>query len=140
MTVQYHIRRQPSNSMSYAAKNPPSKTLFVGNLSFQMTDKDLSDLFRECRNVLDIRIAIDRRSGQPRGFAHADFITTEDAQKAKAMLEKKQVYGRYLRLDFARSSADRLGGNDAGDREYRRERSNRDDRPRRNNRRDSDDY
>ena len=135
MVVQYHVRRQPNDSIGNKARNPPSKTLFVGNLSFQMTDKDLSDLFRECKNVLDIRVAIDRRSGQPRGFAHADFISTEDAQKAKKMLETKQVYGRHLRLDYARASSPTFDNRpDAGDREDRPQRSNggdREDRPRR---------
>ncbi|KAK4987894.1 hypothetical protein LTR28_001805, partial [Elasticomyces elasticus] len=56
------------------APGQPTKTLFIGNMSFQMSDKDLNDLFREIRNVLDVRVAIDRRTGQPRGFAHADFI------------------------------------------------------------------
>jgi RNA recognition motif-containing protein len=59
-------------------------------------------LFREVKNVLDVRVAIDRRSGQPRGFAHADFIDMESAQKAKEMLEQKTVYGRQLRIDYSR--------------------------------------
>ena len=62
------------------------------------------DLFREIRNVLDVRVAIDRRSGQPRGFAHADFIDVASAEKAKAHLEKKVVYGRPLKVDFSRDS------------------------------------
>jgi len=154
MVVQYHVRRQPQNSVASKPLNPPSKTLFVGNLSFQMTDKDLSDLFRECKNVLDIRVAIDRRSGQPRGFAHADFISTEDAQKAKVMLEQKQVYGRGLRIDFGRPSSptynnrsdDRDGSREdrpqrynRSDREDRPQRYNREDRPQRYNRGDSED-
>lgn len=64
----------------------------------------LADLFRQIRNVLDVRVAIDRRSGQPRGFAHADFIDIESAEKAKAVLEKKVVYGRQLRVDFSGQS------------------------------------
>lgn len=62
------------------------------------------DLFREIRDVLDVRVAIDRRSGQPRGFAHADFIDIQSAERAKQHLEKKVVYGRQLRVDFSGSS------------------------------------
>ena len=65
----------------------------------------LADLFREIRDVLDVRVAIDRRSGQPRGFAHADFIDVESAQRAKEHLEKKVIYGRQLRVDFSSSSS-----------------------------------
>lgn len=59
------------------------------------------DLFRNIRNVLDVRVAIDRRSGQPRGFAHADFIDIESAVRAKETLENKVVYGRNLRVNFS---------------------------------------
>ena len=63
------------------------------------------DLFREIRDVLDVRVAIDRRSGQPRGFAHADFVDVASAQRAKEHLEKKVVYGRQLRVDYSQSSS-----------------------------------
>lgn len=66
-----------------------------------MTDSDLNKLFREIRNVVDVRVAIDRRTGQPRGFAHADFISVEDAVKAKELLTDRDVYGRKLRVDFS---------------------------------------
>jgi len=62
------------------------------------------DLFREIRDVLDVRVAIDRRSGQPRGFAHADFIDISSAERAKEHLEKKVVYGRQLKVDFSASN------------------------------------
>ena len=55
--------------------------------------------------MLDVRVAIDRRSGQPRGFAHADFIDVQSAERAKEHLEKKEVYGRRLKVDFSSSSA-----------------------------------
>jgi nucleolin len=83
------------------AKNPPSKTLFIGNLAFEMTDQDLNKLFRDIANVIDVRVAIDRRTGQPRGFAHADFTDVESAQKAAELLEGKEVYNRGLRIDFS---------------------------------------
>lgn len=109
LTVQHHRRREeadrPQRSRrNEGAVNPPSKTLFIGNMSFEMSDRDLNDLFREIRNVLDVRVAIDRRTGQPRGFAHADFIDETSATKAKEVLENKEVYGRRLRVDYSRSS------------------------------------
>lgn len=64
-----------------------------------------ADLFREIKNVLDVRVAIDRRSGQPRGFAHADFIDVAAAEKAKAHLENKVIYGRQLRVDYSNSGS-----------------------------------
>ena len=80
--------------------------------------------------MLDVRVAIDRRSGQPRGFAHADFTDVESAVTAKAALEQKSVYGRQLRVDYSGQAKE------DGDRPARRERY---DRPERRERRDRDD-
>ena len=91
-------RRLPEAS---PAEKEPTSTLFVGNLSYTMTDKDLNDLFRPLRKICDVRVAIDRRTGQPRGFAHADFMDVESAIAAKAILDGKVVQGRELKTDFA---------------------------------------
>jgi len=108
MTVQYTIRKEkPQHRFGSTPKNPPSKTLFIGNMSFEMTDKDLNDLFRDIKNVIDVRVSIDRRTGQPRGFAHADFVDTASAEKAQQVLEAKEIYGRRLRVDFSAASQNR---------------------------------
>lgn len=82
-------------------RNAPSKTLFIGNLSFEMTDRDMNALFKGIRNVIDVRVAIDRRTGQARGFAHADFIDVKSAMDALKILETKETYGRKLKIDFS---------------------------------------
>lgn len=93
--------------------NPPSKCLFIGNLAFEMSDADLNSLFRDVRNVIDVRVAIDRRTGQPRGFAHADFVDVESAVKAMEQLQGKEVFNRKLRVDYSageRNAGGRMGG------------------------------
>lgn len=85
-------------------------TLATGTLTTH-----LPDLFRQIRNVLDVRVAIDRRSGQPRGFAHADFIDVESAERAKEILEQKVIYGRNLRVDFSGTSKNHMERGDRGD-------------------------
>ncbi|KAH7060575.1 hypothetical protein B0J12DRAFT_649346 [Macrophomina phaseolina] len=108
LTVQHHRRREQTDQRprrrNEGRVNPPSKTLFIGNMSFEMSDRDLNDLFRNIRNVLDVRVAIDRRTGQPRGFAHADFIDETSATKAKELLSQKELYGRRLRVDYTESN------------------------------------
>jgi nucleolin len=102
--------------------NPPSKTLFIGNLAFEMSDADLNKLFRDIRNVIDVRVAIDRRTGQPRGFAHADFVDVESAMKGRDALVDKEVYGRKLRVDYSAGARENRGDRGSGGREERRER------------------
>ena len=100
LTVQFSAKKK-FEPRADSTPNPPSKTLFIGNMSFEMSDQDLNDLFRDIRDVTDVRVAIDRRTGQPRGFAHAEFHTEAGAEKAKSVLQDKEVYGRKLRVDFS---------------------------------------
>ena len=101
MTVNYMIQKERRTR----EKSPPSRTIFIGNISFSMTDKDLSNLFRPIKNVIDVRVAIDRRTGQPRGYAHADFIDIASATQAMQELEQVEMYGRKLQTDFSKTPA-----------------------------------
>ncbi|KAI4661878.1 uncharacterized protein J4E78_004668 [Alternaria triticimaculans] len=119
LVVQFHAPKPNSRTRSGTSgnfeQNPPSKTLFIGNMSFEMSDKDLNDLFRDIRNVMDVRVAIDRRTGQPRGFAHADFIDVASATKAREVLKEKTIYGRQLRVDFSKSGTQNQRDNKRSD-------------------------
>ncbi|KAK6541062.1 hypothetical protein TWF694_008439 [Orbilia ellipsospora] len=112
INVQYVLR--PERNDGSPESNPPSRTLFIGNLSFDITDKDLNELFAEVRNCTDVRVAIDRRTGQPRGFAHADFVDVASAEAAKAKLETKSIYGRQVRIDYTRTAPQRTPIGEAG--------------------------
>lgn len=81
--------------------NPESQTLFIGNMAFDMTDRDINSLFKGIRNIVDVRVAIDRRTGQARGFAHADFTDVRAATEALQSLQGREVYGRKLRVDYS---------------------------------------
>ncbi|KAL8933783.1 MAG: hypothetical protein Q9216_006214 [Gyalolechia sp. 2 TL-2023] len=107
LTVAYANSRMPSTrpfDRRYV-KSEPSRTLFIGNMAFGISDRELNNLFRDIRNVVDVRVAIDRRTGQPRGFAHADFTDLESAQEAMVELAGKQVSGRALRVDYSESAS-----------------------------------
>jgi RNA recognition motif-containing protein len=93
-------------------KNPESRTLFVGNLSFNTTDADLNELFKNFAGCLDVRVATDRRTGQSRGFVHADFADVQSAAAAKKKLEGTAMYGRRLRLDFSTPPEDKQKNNE----------------------------
>lgn len=103
----------PRKYKPHRPQNEPSKTLFIGNMSYQMSDRDLNDLFRDIKNVTDVRVAIDRRSGQPRGFAHADFNDIASAQAAAQLLQDKTIYGRTLKVDYTHTNARALRDKDS---------------------------
>ena len=101
LAVHYSINKERKSRPSRPAQNAPSATLFVGNISFDMPDKELNDLFLSIDDVTDVRVAVDRRTGQPRGYAHADFTDVASAQRAYDLLQGKEVWGRPLRCDYS---------------------------------------
>ncbi|PLB50707.1 RNA-binding domain-containing protein [Aspergillus steynii IBT 23096] len=90
-----------TNMHQFSKLRPVSRTLYIGNMAFEMTDRDLNELFKDIVNVMDIRVSIDRRTGKPRGFAHAEFTDTQASRKALEILSKKAPYGRKLHVNYA---------------------------------------
>lgn len=82
-------------------KKEPTTSLYIGNIPYDASDADLNKLFRELENVTDVRVAVDRNTGWPRGFAHADFTDLESAQKAFNKIAETKLFGRTLIPDFA---------------------------------------
>jgi cold-inducible RNA-binding protein len=93
------------------------KSLFVGNMSFQTTEADLTALFQPFGQVGRIHIVTDRETGRARGFAFVEMPNDAEAAKAIAALDGKELGGRNLKVNEARPKADRPrggGGNRSG--------------------------
>ena len=90
-----------------------SKKLFVGNLSFQTTEGDLTSAFEQCGAVESVSIISDRDTGRSKGFG---FIVMEEegATKAIATLNGSQLNGRTLTVNEAKPMVRRDSG--SGDR------------------------
>lgn len=93
--------------------------LFVGNLSYNVSEQELKEVFvSESIEVRSVRVAFDRESGRPRGFA---FVETETETGAKQSIEKlggRLVQGRPLIIEEAQArpvgGAPRPGGPPSG--------------------------
>jgi cold-inducible RNA-binding protein len=97
-----------------------SAKLFVGNLSFNITENDLQDAFAAHGTVLEANLMMDRATGRPRGFGFVTMSTPEEAQKAIDALHGKELAGRALTVNIARPREERSGGGGGGGRrEYR---------------------
>ena len=96
----------------------PVKNLFVGNMSFQTSESQLQELFKPFGQVTRIHVAMDRETGQARGFAFVEMPSDEEAAKAIAGLDGKEVNGRNLKVNEARpkerSSGPRSSGGGGG--------------------------
>jgi len=83
------------------------KSLFVGNLSFQTTQSELTELFKAYGEVSRVQVATDRETGRARGFAFVEMPNDEEAAKAIAGLEGKPFGGRNLKVNEARPRTER---------------------------------
>src|SRR5215212_435497 len=79
-----------------------SKKLYVGNLSFRTSSKELQDLFSQAGTVESARVVEDRETGRSRGFAFVEMTTPEEAEAAIAQFEGKQINGSGLTVNKAR--------------------------------------
>src|SRR6186997_1131149 len=91
-----------------------STKLFVGNLSFNTTENDLSDAFAAHGTVVEANLMMDRMTGRPRGFAFVTMSSAEEAQKAIDALNGKELDGRALTVNVARPREERSGGGGGG--------------------------
>jgi RNA recognition motif-containing protein len=85
-------------------------TIYVGNLSYQATKEDISDIFTEYGKVKRVQLPTDRETGKLRGFAFVDL--EEDAQEDSAItaLDGAEWMGRDLKVNKAKPREERSDG------------------------------
>lgn len=76
--------------------------LYVGNLSYQMTDADLENTFGAFGAVSSAKIIMDRETNRSKGFGFVEFDSKEDAESAIESLNGKEVSGRSIVVNEAR--------------------------------------
>ncbi len=100
-------------------KHHMSNKLFVGNLSFNATENTLNDAFAAFGTVTETNLMMDRETGRPRGFGFITMSSADEAQKAIAGMNGKEMDGRALTVNVAKPREERApGGGGGGRREY----------------------
>jgi RNA recognition motif-containing protein len=80
--------------------------LFVGNLSYSITEQELRDAFSQSgRTVQSVRIAVDRETQRPRGFAFVEVATEAEADSAINEWNNKMLAGRTVFVEKAQERA-----------------------------------
>ena len=91
-----------------------SKRIYVGNLSFQTTENELTDLFAQSGDVESVSIIMDRSTGRSKGFGFVE-MGNEGADQAIAALNGTELNGRSLTVNEARPREERpSNGNNRG--------------------------
>ena len=86
--------------------------LYVGNLSYEMTEPQLQTLFSEAGEVTSAKIITDRETGQARGFGFVEMETKLEGEKAISMLNGRDFEGRPLTVNEAKPQ--QKGGSGGG--------------------------
>lgn len=95
--------------------SPPSATLFVGNLSFGVSEDTIWQFFNEY-GVKSVRLPTDRETGRPKGFGYVEFEDVDGAKKAFAASNGADIEGRNIRLDYSQPRDSNGGGSRGGPR------------------------
>jgi RNA recognition motif-containing protein len=84
--------------------------LYVGNLSFNTSNQDLTELFGTVGTVQSANVIEDRETGRSRGFGFVEMSSDAEGQNAIAQLNGKEIDGRELKVNEAKPQENRGGG------------------------------
>jgi cold-inducible RNA-binding protein len=90
------------------------RKLYVGNLAFGVTGKDLEELFAQAGVCESATVITDRATGQSRGFGFVEMGSNADAQKAIQQFDGQDLQGRPLKVNEAREQRERPRGGGGG--------------------------
>ncbi len=90
--------------------------LYVGNLSYNVSEEDLRELFAQAGEVKDVMLVLDRDTHRPRGFGFVEMMNQADAEKAIQMFNDHELDGRRLTVNMARPREEGGGRGAAGGR------------------------
>lgn len=91
-----------------------AKKLYVGNLSYGVTDSALEQMFAAHGAVKSAQVIMDRDTGRSKGFGFVEMSNDQEAQAAITAMNGQQVDGRSLTVNEARPREERSGGNRGG--------------------------
>jgi cold-inducible RNA-binding protein len=86
------------------------KKLYVGNLTYGVTDSDLQTMFAAHGTVQSAQVIMDRDTGRSKGFGFVEMGSDQEAQAAIAALNGKEMEGRALTVNEARPKPEGGGG------------------------------
>ncbi len=84
--------------------------LYVGNLSYNVSEDDLRELFAQAGEIKEVTLIMDRDTRRPKGFGFVEFMTQADAEKAIQMFNEHELDGRRLTVNMARPREERGSG------------------------------
>ncbi|MBE9125787.1 MULTISPECIES: RNA recognition motif domain-containing protein [unclassified Coleofasciculus] len=84
-------------------------SIYVGNLSYEVTQEDLTEVFAEYGSVSRVSVPTDRETGRPRGFAFVEMESETNEATAISTLDGAEWMGRSMKVNKARPREERNG-------------------------------
>jgi RNA recognition motif-containing protein len=81
--------------------------IYVGNMPYNSTEKELEDMFGEFGTVTSARIITDRETGKSKGFGFVEMSNNDEAEEAIRELNGKELGGRNIKVNEARPREER---------------------------------
>jgi RNA recognition motif-containing protein len=85
-------------------------SIYVGNLSFDASEADLTEVFSEYGTVKRVQLPTDRETGRMRGFGFVELSSDDEENKAIEALDGAEWMGRDLKVNKAKPREPRGGG------------------------------
>ena len=90
------------------------RKLYVGNLSYSVSEDDLQQAFSACGDVDSVNVIMDRDTGRSKGFGFVEMSTDSEAQKAIQELNGTSIDNREIKVNEAKPRERRGGGGGGG--------------------------
>lgn len=102
LSVDYSKEERKTHSSGNRYQNPETKTskLFVRNISQEVSEDELEELFNQSGKVISVKIPIDRDSGYPRPFGFVEMSSVEEAKNAINDLNNVEIGGQVISVSY----------------------------------------
>ena len=87
-----------------------AKRLYIGNLSYEVTERQLRDLFSQAGEIASVDLITDKFTGRGKGFAFVEMATDEGTKEAINRFDGYSLDDRAIVVNEARPREERSGG------------------------------
>lgn len=82
--------------------------IYIGNISYNMTDQEIKEVFTSFGNVLSVKIIYDKQTGRSKGYAFVEMENEEDGQNAIKSLNETEIKGRNVKVNSAHKNTEKV--------------------------------
>ncbi|VDD93806.1 unnamed protein product [Enterobius vermicularis] len=97
----YRSREQETPKPALSAADRSARSVFVGNISYEVGEEQLKQVFSQVGPVVHLRLVHDRETGKPKGYGFCEYNDPQTAESAIRNLNGYELNGRQLRVDSA---------------------------------------